>query len=170
MGASGAGQSTHLHGKRPLVCQATGLLIRTGWLGLASFFPGGIVCRRRGSFFCGFLLRVCSGWFRVFVVGACSEVLDDERNATVGGVEWIVGFAEMLIGESADLGDLVRPDAAGLHEAAGGVGAVGGEFPVAVVAEGGIGFGVGVAFDEERIGQFAEFAGQSDEQLAAIGV
>src|SRR5271155_1228263 len=165
MGASGAGQSTHLHSKRTLVCQATGLLIPAGWLGLASFFPWRFVCGRCGVFFGGLWLRV---WCAL--VSVCSEVLHDEGNAAVGGVERIVEFAEMLIGESADLGDLVRPDAAGLHETAGSVGAVGGEFPVTVVAEGAIGFGVGVAFDEKRVGQRADFAGQSDAQLAAFGV
>ena len=116
------------------------------------------------------------GFFSVFAAAGFAsvvvfyDVLHDERDAAVGGVEWIVEFAETLIGKSADLGDLVRPDAVGLHEAAGGVGAVAGEFPVTVAAGGGIGFGIGVAFDRKRVGQLAEFLGESDEQLAAVGI
>ena len=58
----------------------------------------------------------------------------------------------MLIGESADLGDLVRPDTAGLHEVAGGVGAIGGEFPVTVVAEGATDSAGDLFKDVKRIG------------------
>ena len=61
-------------------------------------------------------------------------------------------FAQALVGEAADLRDLVGANAVGLHDAAGGVGAVPGELPVAVGRGRSVGLGVGVAFDGELLG------------------
>src|ERR1039458_1054257 len=77
------------------------------------------------------------------------------------------GLAETLVGKAADLSDLVGAHSIGLHDAAGRVGAVGGKFPVAV-GGGGVGLGIGVAFDGEFVGEFAQFLGEGDEHVAAI--
>ena len=76
----------------------------------------------------GFFLAVTFGgfFFRFLTGGRLGrfEVLDDDGDAAVGGVVGLVGEAEALIGEAADLGDLVGADAVIHHDAAGGVGAV----------------------------------------------
>ena len=73
------------------------------------------------------------GRFRVFIVTVFDDVLHDERNTAVGWIKRRFGFAQLLVSEAADLRDLVGPDSATLHQPASGVGAVGREFPVAVV-------------------------------------
>ena len=83
------------------------------------------------------------------------DVLHDDADAAVGGIEGIVGGAEVLIGKSADLDDLVGCQATLFHQAAGGVGAVSGELPIAVIAGAGVGLGIGVAFDRHFVGQLA---------------
>jgi hypothetical protein len=82
----------------------------------------------------GFLLAG-RGFGIVVVIVVFYDVLHDQRDAAVGRVERGIGLAESLVGKAADLGDLVGADSIGLHDAAGGVGAVGGEFPVAVGGE-----------------------------------
>jgi hypothetical protein len=103
------------------------------------------------------------GGLRVFLVVIFHDVLHDKGDAAVGSVEWIVEFAEALIGESTDLSDLARSESFGLHEAAGGVGAVGRKFPIAVVSGCGVRLGVGVAFDGDFVRQLAEFNRQRDQ-------
>src|SRR5437899_2487102 len=80
------------------------------------------------------------------------KVLHDQGDAAVGGIERGVPFAEPLIGKAADLGDLIKADALGLHEAAGGVGAIRGKLPVGVGSALGVGLGVGVPFDGDFVG------------------
>jgi hypothetical protein len=59
------------------------------------------------------------------LISCCSsQILDDERDSTVGGVELVLFFAEALIGESTDLRDLIVPNSMSLHQAPGGIGAV----------------------------------------------
>lgn len=53
------------------------------------------------------------------------QILDNQRDATVGWIERVAGFLQVLVGETANLRDLILPDAMSLHEAAGGIGAVG---------------------------------------------
>jgi hypothetical protein len=53
-------------------------------------------------------------------------VLDD-GDAALGRIARIINFSETLISKTADLRPLVGPDSVGLHEAAGGMGAVGGK-------------------------------------------
>src|ERR1700722_1695355 len=55
------------------------------------------------------------------------------------------------------------------HEAAGGVGTVGGGLPVGVGAGSRIPLRIGVAFHGDGVGQFTEFAGERAEQFDAVG-
>jgi hypothetical protein len=52
------------------------------------------------------------------------EMLHDDGDAAIGRVAGVVAFPETLVGEAADLGDLIATDAVGLHDAAGRVGTV----------------------------------------------
>src|SRR5579883_786329 len=79
------------------------------------------------------------------------EILDDERDASIRRIEGVRFFSEALIGETANLGDLVQPNAAGLHEAASGVGTIGG-LPIGVGGAFGVGLGISVAFDGNFVG------------------
>jgi hypothetical protein len=53
--------------------------------------------------------------------------MHDDGDAAVGRIKRIINFQETLISKAADLRPLVGPDSIGLHEAAGGMGAVGGK-------------------------------------------
>jgi len=98
---------------------------------------------------------------------ALGDVLLDERDAPVGGVEWVRKLAQSLIGEASNLRNRFRTKAITLHKPARGVSAAGGEFPVAVVAGFCERFGVGVALDGDFIRQITQFLRQHDQ--VAIG-
>ena len=85
-----------------------------------------------GGLGCSPVFWLAGGGLGIFVVVIFHDVLHDERDAAIGGVERGIGLAETLVGKAADLRDLVGANSVGLHDAAGGVGAIGGEFPVAV--------------------------------------
>src|SRR5712691_4713656 len=123
------------------MCSGPGLLFLGGFCGL----------RRFALFGFGF---GTGRWFGIFFFVVLHDVLDDERDAAVGWVEGGVRLAQTLVGKSADLGHLVGPDSVGLHDAAGGVRAIGRKFPVAV-GGGGIRLRIGVTFDGEFVGEFA---------------
>src|SRR5579883_1412567 len=80
------------------------------------------------------------------------EILDDERDASIRWIEGVRFFSEALIGETPNLGNLVQPNAAGLHEAASGVGTIGGKLPIGVGGAFGVGLGISVAFDGNFVG------------------
>ena len=61
------------------------------------------------------------------------DVLHDDRDAAVGSIERDRFVAQALVRETAHLRDLIGAQPRLLHQAASGVGAVGGKFPVAVV-------------------------------------
>ena len=88
------------------------------------------------------LFFVRRGRASLFVVIIFLDVLHDERDAPVGRVERRFRLAESLIGEAADLNDLVGANTIGLHDAASGVGAIGREFPVSISGGGSIGYGL----------------------------
>ena len=77
--------------------------------------------------------------------------------------------ASGLVGKSADLRNLVRPDSIGLHHAAGGVGAVGREFPIPV-GGGGVWLRIGMTFDGEFIGKGPKLLGESDQHFATVAI
>src|SRR5690349_17377821 len=97
-----------------------------------------------------FLVRRCRAG--LLVVTVFLDVLHDERDAAVGRVERCFRLAEPLIGEAADLNDLVGAHSIGLHDAASGIGAIGREFPVSISRRRSIGLGIGMAFDGEFVG------------------
>ena len=82
---------------------------------------------------------------------------------------WDCLHAQHLVGVAAHLGDLVGAHAVLLHQPARGVGAVGREVPVAVAGVARIRRGVGVALDQQRIGQRLQLRGQQRQQLLAAG-
>src|SRR5579872_5309924 len=98
------------------------------------------------------------------------DVLHDERDVSVGRIERRFRLAESLIGEAADLNDLVGAHSIGLHDAASGIGAIGREFPVPISSRRSIGLGIGMAFDGEFVGQTADFLCELDEQFGSIGL
>ena len=70
-----------------------------------SFLVG---CSGAGGVLAGLrFLLAGSGLFVFFVVIFC-DVLDDNRDAAVGRIEWGVGLAQALVRKSADLGYLIR--------------------------------------------------------------
>ena len=80
-----------------------------------------------------------------------NNVLNDESNATVRGLERIFGVAQFLVRITANLGNLVGAKAMLLHQAPGGIGAIGREFPVGIDRRSRIRFRVGVAFDRDFV-------------------
>src|ERR1051326_4750530 len=92
------------------------------------------------------------------------DVLHDQRRGAIGGVEWSIGLAQPLVGKAADLDDLVGAHSIGLHDASGGIGAIGREFPVTVAVGRRVRLGIGVPFDGEFVGQTADFLGEFNEQ------
>ena len=70
-------------------------------------------------------------------------------------------MAQLALGVSAHLGDLFRPHSVLFHEAARGVGAIGREFPVRVRLRRSEGLGVGMAFNQQIVGEFAHFLGKT---------
>lgn len=85
-------------------------------------------------------------------------------------VERGVGLAEALVGKTTDLRHLVCPDSIALHDPASRIGALGGEFPVAVGGGRSVRLGIGVAFSRELVGEVAELLCECDKHLAAIAV
>src|SRR5580658_9459883 len=85
------------------------------------------------------------------------QILHDHGNATIGCVEWCSGRAQHLIGIASHLRNLVGLQPVVLHQPAGSVGAVGGQFPIAIFAASRVGFGIGVAFNREMVRELAEF-------------
>ena len=80
-------------------------------------------------------------------------------------------FAQALISEASYLCDLIRAHTVDLHQASSTIGAICGKLPIAVVtARSCVGLGVGVAFDGDFIGQFAQFLCERNQQIASIGV
>ena len=88
-------------------------------------------------------------------------ILSHNRDAPVGRVLRRIWHFEPLIREPAHLGDLVVPQTHGLHKAAGGIRAIGGQFPVGVCGPGSERTGVCVPFDGDLVRQLAKFAGDS---------
>jgi hypothetical protein len=88
------------------------------------------------------------------------DVLHDDRDAAVSGIQRSIGVAKTLVGEAADLGDLIGANSMGLHDAACSVGAIGGELPIAVGGRWGIRLRIGVSLDGKLVGEAAEFLGQ----------
>ena len=119
--------------------------------------------------FGGFALAGRSG-LGIFIVGVFLDVLHDQRDAAVGWIKRGGGLAQSLIGEPANLNDLIGANAIGLHNAAGGIGAIGREFPVSVSSRRGVRLRIGVAFDREFVGQAAHFLGQLDQKFGSIGL
>ena len=68
--------------------------------------------------------------------GVAIFVFDQNRNAAIGWVKWIVLDAQKLVGVTAHLGYLVRAHAMLLKESARGVGAIGRKFPVTIIGVG----------------------------------
>jgi len=106
---------------------------------------------------------------RIIVI-ILDDVLNDDGYAPVGRVERGVGFPETLVGEAANLSDLIGVDPIGLHDAACGIGAVGGEFPIAVGGRRSIGLRIGVRLNGQLVGKAAEFLSKGNEQFRAIGI
>src|SRR5579863_1567264 len=124
-------------GKR---CEQRSFSIRTRVMksdaGVATAARGG--AKRSASVFLG--RTFCGGRFGCGVCGcgrrgrggggigsdAGLNVLNDERDSPVGRCQRIFRDSESLVSIASDLSNLIVPDAALLHEAAGGVGAVGG--------------------------------------------
>ena len=99
----------------------------------------------------------------------CIQVLDDAGNAPVRGVGGILRRAQVLVRESPHLCDLVRPQAStDLYQAAGGIRTIGRRLPVAVGGAARVGFRVGVPFDQDCVGQLADFLSQPNEQLLPV--
>ncbi len=95
-------------------------------------------------------------------------VFHENGDSAIRGVVGVGLDAEHLVGITTNLSDLIGADAILLHEAAGGVGAVGGKLPVGVLGSRGILRGIGVPFDEQMIGESFELAGKQCEQLLAV--
>src|SRR5208282_2993355 len=70
------------------------------------FFLSGIFGSRNGSCFPWLFLFTSGGRLGIFLVAAFYDVLHDQRDAAVGGIEGIVRLTKTLIGEAANLGDL----------------------------------------------------------------
>jgi hypothetical protein len=79
-----------------------------------------------------------------FIVTVLDDVLNHDGHAPAGRVERGVWLPEALVGEAANLSDLIGANSIGLHDAAGCVGAVGGKFPIAVGGRWGIWLRIGV--------------------------
>lgn len=94
-------------------------------------------------------------WF-TFIVEVLDDVLHDDRDSAVGGIERGVRFPKALVGEAANLSDLIGANSIGLHDAAGSVGAVRGEFPIAVGGRWGIGLRICVPLNGQLVGKAAE--------------
>src|SRR6266436_1036821 len=60
------------------------------------------------------------------------RVLHDQGNAAIGRIQRLVFLAQPLIREAAHLRDLISPDSVLHHQAARGISAVSGEFPIPV--------------------------------------
>ena len=63
-------------------------------------------------------------------------ILNDQRNPPVGAIRRICLVSETLIGETADLRDLIGAQAFFLHETARAIGPISREFPVRIAADG----------------------------------
>jgi hypothetical protein len=67
------------------------------------------------------------------------------------------------------LSNLVCADSVLLHQAARGIGAMGGEFPVAVVAPARVWRRIGVALKSQLIGQLAKFSRKNFDDGLPVG-
>jgi len=103
-------------------------------------------------------------------VGVLGDVLNDDGDAPIGRVQRGVWFPKALVGEAANLSDLIGANSMGLHDAACGIGAVRGEFPIAVGSRWRIGLRIGVALNGQLVGKAAELLSKGDEQFRAIGI
>ena len=101
----------------------------------------------------------CPSLLRIALVG----VLDDQRNSPVRWINGILRLAQKLVGKAAHLGNLFLSQPLLLHQAARGVRAIGGEFPVAIISFSAIRLGIRVTLDGNFVGQFAQFARQKVE-------
>src|SRR5580698_6842743 len=91
------------------------------------------------------------------------DVLDDQRDSPVRGIQRILRNSKPLVSVASDLGNLVISHTALLHETAGGIGAVGGEFPISIGCTARVGFGISVALHRDFIWQFAQFLCEKGE-------
>ena len=82
--------------------------------------------------------------------------MNDERNSPVGRIQGLVGLAQFLVRVPTYLHDLVLLHTILLDKPAGGVGAVGGEFPVPVSARVGVGLRVRVALNGKLVRQLSQ--------------
>lgn len=98
------------------------------------------------------------------------DVLHNDGDAPVSRVERGVWFPETLVGEAANLSDLIGVDSIGLHDAACGIGGVGGEFSIAVGGRWGVRLRIGVPLNGQLVGKAAELLSKCSEQFRAIGI
>ena len=117
--------------------------------------------------------RRCGGLVRRTIDHPCAGKVGDRRLAVFhedgdSAVRWVFRVAldaQKLVGVAAHLGDLVGAHTVLLQQAPGGVGAIRGELPVAVRGIRGVRRRVGVALNEQSVGQRLQLAGQQRQQL-----
>lgn len=85
---------------------------------------------------CGILTRRGIIGRRLVFLILIHDVLHDNGNAPVSRIERSIWFAKPLIGEAADLDNLIGMNAVRLHNSARRIGAVGRESQFPYVAEG----------------------------------
>ena len=117
-----------------------------------------------------FRVRLRSPLWLTFFVGVLDDVLDDDGDAPVGRVERGVWLPEALVGEAANLRDLIGTNSVGLDDAAGRVGAVGGKFPIAVGGRWGIRLRIGVALNGQLVGKAAELLSEGNKELTSVSI
>jgi len=91
--------------------------------------------------------------------------LHDQGNAAIGRIQRLVFLAQPLIREAAHLRDLISPDSVLHHQAARGIGAVSGEFPIPVATALRVLLRVGVPLECQFVRQLAEILGQRGQQF-----
>ena len=113
---------------------------------------------RSGIFFV--CVAVVSLFFRMYCTMSEIRRLEGSRGVRV---------AQALVGKSTNLADLVGANAVRLHHPPRCIGAIGGEFPVAVSRGRRIRLRIRVAFNRELVGKFPKFLRQRDQELRSAG-
>ena len=94
---------------------------------------------------------------------------DHDAHPPILEIQGVLRVAQLPVGAAPHGNHLARFDAAILHETAGGIGPVGGQFPVGVVL-GPVGAAVGVPLDADTVGDFSQLPGDDLKDLLGLGL
>src|SRR5882672_9328179 len=132
---------TNSQGPSMLLCRLAFML------GRRCFLFGRPALMFTSAFFaCTFFAFAFRAWLSVVLVHILHQILDDQRNPSIGRIFRTIRLAQSLVGIAADLGNLVPAYAVGLHHPTRRITASSGKLPVAVVSIAGKGLCIRVPF------------------------